>query len=175
MVVFAAVVAAVVASVDADDEAAVVAVFLLSEELSELPQAVNEAVTTASPIKSAIVFFIMIFLSEKGLTAKQKKPLHRQKALQTDSSLRICITVRSIPRDLDISVMYQQNGRFPDLCIITPYSLPDRSVTYCTALRNYSDEIVQELHLLPFYPPATAKLSEAPLELLNCCLKTYIL
>ena len=92
-----------------------------------------------------------------------KKASAQAEGIADRLSQRACITVRSIPRDLDLSVVYQQNGRFPDLCIITPYSLPDRSVTYCTALRNYSDEIVQELHLLPFYPPATAKLSEAPL------------
>jgi hypothetical protein len=72
--------------------------------------------------------------------------------------------------------MYQQNGRFPDLCIKTLYSLPDRSVAQSTTLRNYSDEIVQELHLLPFYPPATVKkLSEAPLALFSFRPKTYLL
>ena len=98
----------------------------LSDELS--PQEVNAAVMQLSPKRSAIVFFMIIFLSEKGMVAK-KYPLQRQKALQTDPFLKSLKTVRSIPRDLDLSVMYQQNGRFPDLCIITVYRLPDHSVT----------------------------------------------
>jgi hypothetical protein len=71
----------------------------------------------------------MIFLSLKGMTAQLKNLLRRQKALQTDS-------VKSLKQydqylvTLTFTVLYQQNGRFPDLCILTAHSLPDFSVAY---------------------------------------------
>lgn len=45
------------------------------------------------------------------------------------------ITVRSMPRDLEIFFLYQQSGRFPDLQIITQNRLPKAFATvYPTVL-----------------------------------------
>lgn len=62
--------------------------------------------------------------------------------------------VQPITRDPEYKIPVPIAGRFPDLQIITRKSssqLPsDRVYTHDSAFPEYSDEIVQDLHLFPF-------------------------
>ena len=74
-------------------------------------------------------------------------------------------TVQSSPRDLEISFLYQADGRFPGLRF--PTLPPSQFLSGCVSAWHhqyaYSDGFAQASHLFPFYPLAKHdRLAEAP-------------
>lgn len=119
---------------------------------SHLPQ-------TCGTGKKALQTDPAVFTESLAPTLSQKSAKQYDQYLVT-RAIRIC------------AALYQQNGRFPDLCIITS-CLPSRYALHFNSksmlqwlhlaetasqknmtLLKHSDEIVQDFHLLPFYPSA---------------------